>query len=93
MFGRCLYNTAAMPSRRRRAVGSLHTARYGRFLKLLKQARLESGLTQAQVAKALERPQSFIAKCESGERRVDVIELQDFARLYRKPMAYFLSPG
>jgi len=69
---------------------STHSARYRRLLARLREARLDAGLTQAEVAKALRRPQSFVSKCESGERRVDVIELQDLARLYRKPLAYFL---
>jgi transcriptional regulator with XRE-family HTH domain len=70
---------------------SLHSARYRRFLKQLRQARLDADLTQAEVAAALRRPQSFVSKCESGERRVDVVELDDLAKLYRKPIAYFLS--
>lgn len=70
---------------------SPHSARYKQFLKRLKAARLQAGLTQAEVARAFRRPQSFVSKCEAGERRVDVIELEDFARLYRKPMAFFLS--
>jgi hypothetical protein len=49
-------------------------------------------LTQVQVAHALDRPQSFVAKCESGERRVDVIELDQFARLYRRSVQSFLPP-
>jgi transcriptional regulator with XRE-family HTH domain len=57
----------------------------------LRAARLQAGLTQVEVAAALRRPQSFISKCESGERRVDVVELEDFARLYRKPVAFFLA--
>jgi hypothetical protein len=32
-----------------------------------------------------------VSKCEAGERRVDVIELEDFARLYRKRIDYFLG--
>jgi transcriptional regulator with XRE-family HTH domain len=69
---------------------SLHSTRYRRFLKRLAQARRDAHLTQVEVARALRRPQSFVSKCESGERRVDVIELEDFARLYRKPIAFFL---
>jgi len=42
-----------------------------------------------EVARKLSRPQSFISKCESGERRVDFVELQHLARLYKKPLAYF----
>jgi hypothetical protein len=41
------------------------------------------------VARKLARPQSFVSKCESGERRVDVVELQEFARLYGKPLSFF----
>ena len=42
------------------------------------------------VAKKLRRPQSFVSKCESGERRVDVVELTGFADLYRKDLGYFI---
>jgi transcriptional regulator with XRE-family HTH domain len=79
-----------MSSTRRTAVGSTHSPRYRKFLTLLKRARVEAGLTQTQVAVALGRPQSFIAKCEAGERRIDVIELEQFARIYRRPIQYFL---
>lgn len=89
-YGNVSYKTASMPSSRR-GVGSAHSPRYRRFLKLLRTARVEARLTQAEVARALDRPQSFVAKCESGERRVDVIELLDFAKLYRKPLQYFVS--
>lgn len=71
--------------------GSLHSTEYEQFLSLLVKARLNSGLTQSQVAKALKKPQSWVSKCESGERRVDVIELNQFAKLYQKPLAYFLG--
>lgn len=47
-------------------------------------ARDEAGLTQWEAARRLRRPQSYISKCESGERFVDVIELALFARLCRK---------
>jgi len=43
------------------------------------------------VARKLGRQQSFVSKCESGERRVDVVELAEFARLYRKPLSFFVS--
>ena len=38
------------------------------------------GLTQAQVAKRLGKPQSFVAKYEGGERRLSVIEFVDVVR-------------
>ena len=63
---------------------------YRLFVARLKAARNEAGLTQAEVAAQIGKPQSFVSKCESGERRVDVVELQQFAEIYRKPVAYFL---
>ncbi len=72
---------------------SLSTSRlgpaYGRLRERLKAARIEAGLTQAQVAHLVGRPQSFISKIEVGERGVDFIEMQVLARNYGKPMSYF----
>lgn len=47
---------------------------YGLFLDLLRQTRLEAGVSQTELARRLNRPQPFISYIESGERRVDVIE-------------------
>ena len=69
---------------------SVHSVRYKALLSRLRTARSEAGLTQVQVAAALRRGQSFVSKCERGERRIDPIDLADFARLYRKPLSYFL---
>lgn len=80
-----------MPPRARRPVGAAHSPRYRAFLAKLRRARQDAGLTQADVAKALHRPQSFVSKCESGERRVDVTELEDFARLYGKRIDFFVT--
>lgn len=70
-----------------------YQAAYRRFIGKLRQARLEAGLTQAQVAELLGKPQSFMSKVESGERRVDFVELQVLAQLYGKPLAYFQDEG
>jgi len=67
------------------------SAAYKHFLTRLRQARIEAGLTQMEVAKKLRRPQSFVSKCESGERRVDVVELGEFARLYRRDLNFFIQ--
>lgn len=53
---------------------SLHTLEYEFFRLLLIAAREKTGLTQAEVSAELGRPQSFVAKYEGGERRLDVIE-------------------
>jgi len=70
--------------------GAVHSAEYQYLLKRLRDARHEAGMTQVQVAKALRRPQSFVTKCELGERRIDPIDLQRFAKLYRRPLSFFL---
>ena len=72
------------------AMTSTHRARYKAFLKKLKAARLDAGMTQAQAAAALGKPQSYVSKCESGERRVDVIELLEFANVYDKKVSFFV---
>ena len=43
----------------------------------LRDARLRAGLRQVDVATALSKPQSYVAKIERGERRIDVIETID----------------
>ena len=72
-------------------MASTRDARYQRFLQRLREARTEARLTQAEVAERLRKPQSFVSKSETGERRVDVVELADLARLYRRPLDYFIS--
>lgn len=54
---------------------SVYSAQYKRLLRLLVSAREERGLTQVHVARAIGKPQSFVSKAESGERRLDIVEL------------------
>jgi hypothetical protein len=44
-----------------------------------------------QAASRLRKGQTYISKCELGERRVDVIELQQFARIYDVPLSWFVD--
>lgn len=53
---------------------SIHSPEHLKLRELLIAARKKAGLTQAQVAERLGRPQSFVAKYEGGERRLDVVE-------------------
>lgn len=59
---------------------SIYSAEYQQLCRVLRELRHEAGLTQAQVAERLDVPQSFVSKYESGERRLDVIELRHIAR-------------
>ena len=70
---------------------SVQTKEYAYFVEKLRKARLEAGLSQDQVAKKIRRPQSHISNIESGQQRVDVIELKRFAKLYGKNIGYFIK--
>ena len=48
---------------------------------LLRQVRIEAGLRQGDLAEKLGHPQSFVSKYESGERRLDVLELRRICRV------------
>jgi transcriptional regulator with XRE-family HTH domain len=62
---------------------------YKRFLVRLVEARKQAGLTQVEVSRRLGKAHSFVSKCELGERRVDFIELQQFAKMYGKDISFF----
>ena len=53
------------------------SARQVKLLDALKNIRIESGQTQTELAEKLHRPQSYVSKYESGERRLDFIEVSD----------------
>ena len=57
------------------------TTSQDRYLHLLRQARLDAGLTQAELAIRLGQPQSFVSKYESGERRLDILELRHICKI------------
>ncbi len=62
--------------------GAVHTPEYRRFLVKLRQARLDADLSQAEAAAALGVGQKYVSKSELGERRVDVVEAERFAKIY-----------
>ena len=53
---------------------TIYQERYLRLINTLIQARKNAGLTQAQVAEKLSKPQSYIAKIEGADRKLDVVE-------------------
>ena len=60
---------------------ALYERSYAAFTELLKEERKNAGLTQAVLAKKLRRPQSYVSKYERGDRRLDVIEFIEVARV------------
>ncbi|MBP7846461.1 MAG: helix-turn-helix transcriptional regulator [Candidatus Pacebacteria bacterium] len=69
---------------------SIYKKEYQTVIKRLKDARVESGLKQEEVANKLGKPQSYVSKIERGERRVDIAEIKLFAKVYQKSIDYFI---
>src|SRR4051812_39919149 len=87
---------AAADSRpRRRMQKSLKSAEYARLIAMLVAVREKAGIRQQPLAEKLGKPQSFIAKYEGGERRIDLIEFVAIARALdadpNKPFREFLA--
>jgi transcriptional regulator with XRE-family HTH domain len=58
---------------------TLPSARHKALIAFLIERRRRAGLTQAELAKKLGQYQSFVARAESGQRRIDVVEFLDWA--------------
>ncbi|OGB73753.1 hypothetical protein A3K24_02895 [candidate division Kazan bacterium RIFCSPHIGHO2_01_FULL_44_14] len=67
----------------------IYSKEYKELVKKLRQARLDVGLTQKEVAQKLGKPQSFVSKVEAGQRRLDVLELKTLAVIYRQDIKKF----
>lgn len=70
---------------------SKFTKQYAKLLEVLREVRLEAALTQTEAGQSFGAHASYISKCESGERRIDVIELAAFCKLYKIPLDQFLK--
>ena len=60
-------------------------------IKQLKKARNEAGLGQIEVAKLLDKTQSHLSKIEAGQRRLDITQLKEFAKIYKKDLSFFIK--
>jgi len=70
---------------------SIYSKDHKDLIERLKKARQEAGLDQVEVAKKLGRSQSYLSKIESGQRKIDVVQLKKFAKLYKKDINYFIK--
>lgn len=61
------------------------------FLSLVRQMRIDAGLRQADLADRLGEPQSFVSRYESGERRLDVLELRKICRVLGVQLVDFIK--
>lgn len=70
---------------------SVQSKDYKKVIERLRQARNQSGLSQQEVADKIVKPQSYVSKVESGERRLDVVEMKKLAEIYKKDMSFFVE--
>ena len=66
---------------------TIYTPEHRKLTRLLRSLREDRGLTQAEVAARLDRPQSFVSKYESGQRRLDLVELRVIGRTFGVSLA------
>ncbi|MBU0478027.1 helix-turn-helix transcriptional regulator [bacterium] len=70
---------------------ALYSKEHKYLVDRLKQARKDAGIDQGQVANLLDVSQSYISKVEAGQRRIDVIQLKEFAKIYKKSLNFFIK--
>jgi transcriptional regulator with XRE-family HTH domain len=62
---------------------------YRKFRTKLREAREQAGLTRERAARGLKRTVKYVEQAEEGNRRIDFVEVQRFARLYGRSIAFF----
>lgn len=72
-------------------MSSIHDPRYKNLIKELILIRELKNITQVELATSLKKPQSYIAKVENLDRRIDVLELYDWLSALDKPLIDFLA--
>ncbi|WP_028601760.1 helix-turn-helix domain-containing protein [Ottowia thiooxydans] len=70
---------------------STHNSHYQLLLAVLKTARKRVGVSQVELAERLGNTQTFVSKCERGERRIDAVELVEFAEALGVPPQELLN--
>lgn len=70
---------------------SIHRSEYLVLLALLRELRLEAGITQTELSARLGRSQSFVSDVERGGRRLDIIELRDICGHFGQPFVEVLA--
>ena len=58
---------------------TIHNSQYGKLISILIETRKKRGITQTALASQIKKPQSFVSKYETGERRIDVIEFLEIS--------------
>jgi len=70
---------------------AIHSESQHALRQVLRSVRTDAGLTQQQLADRLDVPQSFVSKYESGERRLDLVELREICKALGIPLSAFIK--
>lgn len=70
---------------------TIYTNEHKNLIIKLKSARLSAKLDQKTAAKRLNKSQSYISKMESGQRRINLVQLRQIAQVYGKNIGYFIK--
>ena len=70
---------------------TIYTQDHKAIVDRLIKARQDLGLKQEDVAKRLGKTQSYVSKIEAGQRRIDIIQLKEFAKIYKKTIDFFIK--
>jgi len=70
---------------------TIYSDEHKHLVEQLRKAREAAGFDQTKAAKLLGKTQSYISKIESGQRRIDLVQIKEFSKLYKKPLEYFIS--
>jgi transcriptional regulator with XRE-family HTH domain len=71
-------------------MGDVYREEYRILLKNLRAARKVAGMTQVEVAARLKKTQGYVNKIETGERRMDVVQLRDFCKVLEIDFVEFI---
>lgn len=74
-----------------KALKTIHRNEYDILISKLIAARKECNFTQKEVGEHLGWRQDYVSKLEAKQRRLDIIELNDLAKIYKKDLSYFIS--
>ena len=70
---------------------SIYSKDHKTLVAKIRKARTDAGLDQKHAAQLMGTSQSNISKIESGQRRVNVLQLKELARVYKKRLSYFID--
>lgn len=72
-------------------MSNIYTKEHEYLVEQLKKAREDAGLSQKEVADKLGVTQSYVSKVEAGQRRVDIVQLKKYAKIFKKRINYFIK--